>query len=49
MATVLASAGIPVSVSIPVIIMYRVLTIVLQLPLGYYLYNRAVQDNDITL
>ena len=49
MATVLASAGVPVGISIPVIIMYRVLTIILQLPIGYYLYHRAVQDNDITL
>lgn len=49
MATVLVSAGVPAGVSIPVIIMYRVLTILLQLPLGYYLYHKALQDNDIKL
>lgn len=46
MTGVLASAGIPAGISIPVIIMYRILSISLQLPVGYYLYHRAlIQDN----
>lgn len=49
MATVLATAGVPAGVSLPVIIMYRVLTIILQLPIGYILYHKAVQDNDIRI
>lgn len=49
MATVLATAGVPAGVSLPVIIMYRVLTMLMQLPVGYVLYHKAVQDNDIQL
>lgn len=46
MTGVLASAGIPAGVSIPVIIMYRILNMSLQLPVGYYLYHRAlIQDH----
>lgn len=49
MTAVLTSAGIPAGISLPVVIMYRVLTMLMQLPLGYFLYNKAVQDNDIKL
>ncbi len=49
MTAVLASAGVPPGISVPVVIMYRVINTVLQLPVGYYLYHRAVQDNDIKL
>ncbi len=49
MATVLAAAGVPAGISLPVIIMYRVLTMLMQLPLGYVLYHKAVQDNEIKL
>lgn len=40
MTAVLASAGVPVSVSIPVIIMYRVLNTLIQVPPGYILYQK---------
>jgi len=42
MTAVLASAGIPPGVSIPVTIMYRILNMTLQLPPGYYFYHKAV-------
>lgn len=45
MTAVLASAGIPIAVSLPVTIMYRILTIVMQLPVGYFYYHKAIQDN----
>lgn len=40
MTAVLATTGVPASVSLPVIVMYRVLNTVIQLPPGYYLYHR---------
>ena len=40
MTAVLATTGIPASVSLPVIVMYRVLNTALQLPPGYYFYHR---------
>ncbi len=49
MATVLAVAGVPAGISLPVIIMYRVLTMLMQLPIGYVFYHKTVQDNDIQL
>lgn len=49
MTAVLATAGIPAGISLPVVIMYRVLTMLMQLPLGYVLYHKAVQDQDIKL
>jgi putative heme transporter len=42
MTAVLASAGIPAAVSLPVTIMYRVLNTLIQLPPGYYLYQKAL-------
>ncbi len=42
MITVLLVAGIPASLSLPVIIMYRVLNTLLQLPPGYYLYQKEI-------
>jgi uncharacterized protein (TIRG00374 family) len=44
MTAVLASAGISPALSLPVTVMYRILNTVLQLPPGYYLYNRAIHD-----
>lgn len=38
MTAVLAATGIPPGLSIPVTIMYRILNMLIQLPLGYYLY-----------
>lgn len=49
MTAVLATAGIPAGISLPVVIMYRILTMLVQLPIGYVLYNKAVRDNDIKL
>lgn len=40
MTAVLATAGVPARVSLPVIVMYRVINTLLQLPPGYYLYQR---------
>lgn len=47
MTAVLASAGIPLSVSLPVTVMYRVLNTLIQIPPGFYLYNRALQKNQL--
>lgn len=40
MTAVLATTGVPAAVSLPVIVMYRVLNTAIQLPPGYYLYHR---------
>lgn len=37
---VLIAAGVPPSVSIPVVIMYRILSMLIQLPIGYYYYHK---------
>lgn len=42
MVAVLATAGVPAAVSLPVIVMYRVLNTAIQLPPGYYLYHKNV-------
>ncbi len=44
MTATLAATGVEASLSIPVIIMYRVLNIGLQLPPGYYYYHKAIQS-----
>jgi len=40
MTATLAAAGVPAGVSIPVTIMYRVLSMLIQLPPGYYFYHK---------
>jgi len=45
MAAVLASTGVSPAVSLPVIIMYRVLNTALQIPPGYYLYQKNLSRN----
>jgi uncharacterized protein (TIRG00374 family) len=45
MTTVLLANGIPLAVSLPAIIMYRVLSSLVQLPLGYYFYHRALHQD----
>lgn len=40
MTTVLASAGVPAAVSLPVTVMYRVVNTAIQLPPGYYYYHK---------
>lgn len=42
MTAVLATAGIPAAVSIPVTVMYRVLNTLIQLPPGYYFYHQTL-------
>jgi hypothetical protein len=44
MTTVLVASGVPVSLSISVTIMYRVLNSIIQLPLGYYFYQKALPE-----
>lgn len=42
MTAVLVAAGVPASLSLPVTVMYRVLTMGIQLPIGYFFYHQAV-------
>jgi uncharacterized protein (TIRG00374 family) len=44
MTAVLAAAGIPIRLSIPVTVMYRVLNTIIQVPPGYYFYRRALNQ-----
>jgi uncharacterized protein (TIRG00374 family) len=44
MTAVLAVAGVPASVSIPVTVMYRVINITIQVIPGYYFYHKALRD-----
>ena len=48
MTAVLVSAGIPAALSLPVTVMYRILNTLLQIPPGYYLYNRAIRETKVT-
>ncbi len=43
MTGVLAAAGVSPGLSIPVTIMYRILNMLIQLPPGYYFYNKNMQ------
>lgn len=43
MTLVLSATGVPSSLSIPVTIMYRVLSTLVQLPPGYYFYHKTIQ------
>jgi uncharacterized protein (TIRG00374 family) len=42
MVAVLATAGVPPHVSIPAVIMYRILTMLIQLPAGYFFYHQTI-------
>lgn len=42
MTGILAAGGVPAAVSIPVTIMYRVVSMFIQLPPGYFFYQRAL-------
>jgi uncharacterized protein (TIRG00374 family) len=44
MTGVMAAAGVPVALSIPAVVMYRVLSTLVQLPPGYYLYHKALSE-----
>ena len=44
MTAVLATAGVPASVSLPATVMYRVVNTLLQVPPGYYFYHRSIAE-----
>jgi uncharacterized protein (TIRG00374 family) len=44
MTGVLVVAGVPAALSIPVVVMYRVLNTAIQLPPGFYFYHKALQS-----
>ncbi len=44
MTGVLAAGGVPASLSLPIIVAYRVINIGIQLPIGAYFYNRSVHE-----
>jgi uncharacterized protein (TIRG00374 family) len=46
MTAVLASTGVPAGISLPVTVMYRILNTLLQLPPGYYLYQKNLAKRD---
>lgn len=46
MTAVLATVGVPPSVSLPVTVMYRVLSSAVQLPPGYYYYHKAINGKN---
>lgn len=45
MTGVLVAAGIPAAVSIPVVVMYRVVNTIIQLPPGYVFYHRTLHGD----
>jgi uncharacterized protein (TIRG00374 family) len=42
MTTVMISAGVPAGLSLSVTLIYRVINMLLSIPLGYYFYNKAI-------
>jgi len=47
MTAILATAGVPASVSLPAIVMYRVVNTTIQVPPGYYFYHRLLASGKI--
>ncbi|GAC1498945.1 MAG: YbhN family protein [Candidatus Saccharimonadales bacterium] len=47
MTGVLASAGVSAAISLPVTVMYRVVNTLIQIPPGYYLYQRTLRSNKL--
>lgn len=45
MTAILVSAGVPPAVSLTATLMYRVLTAIFAIPIGYYFYSRAFVEN----
>jgi uncharacterized protein (TIRG00374 family) len=45
MTAVLVAAGVPAALSIPVTVMYRILSTLIQLPPGYYFYQKSLRAN----
>lgn len=47
MTAVLVAGGVPAAITLPVVVMYRIVNTVIQLPPGYYFYHRTLHgDND---
>lgn len=46
MVGIMASAGVPAALTLPVIVMYRVVNTLVQVPLGYYLYHKALGETN---
>lgn len=42
MTTVMISAGVPAGLSLSVTLIYRIINMLLSIPLGYYFYNKAI-------
>jgi len=47
MTAVLATAGVPPRISLPVTVMYRVINMIIQLIPGYILYQRAIHESGV--
>ncbi len=47
MTAVLAASGVPLSIAAPATIMYRILSMAIQLPIGYYYYQKAIKKIDV--
>ena len=45
MTAVLVAGGVPAGVSLPVTVMYRVLSTAIQVPPGYYYYHKTLQES----
>lgn len=48
MAGVFAAVGVPAGTSLPVILAFRVVSMGIQLPVGYFFYQRNLQDDNAT-
>lgn len=48
MTGVLAVAGVPPSIGLPATIMYRIISMSIQLPIGYFLYQKFLKTADLT-
>jgi putative heme transporter len=44
MVGIMSSAGVPAALTLPVTIMYRVVNTIVQIPIGYYLYHKALGE-----
>ncbi len=49
MTGVLAAAGVPAGTSLPVIIMYRILNMLIQMPPGYYYYHKSIKEDKVNV
>lgn len=47
MTGVLAAAGVPAGTSLPVIVMYRILNMLIQLTPGYYFYHKSLREGKV--